>query len=87
MDKHKEKMAASNIPKPSASITGLLGLDADCAGYKELTLRERLLEEKSRIQRDASQRIRRINNALTELENTDAEEVVSRAQEVLRDVG
>lgn len=69
----------------SGGIAGCVGLDTD-AGYRELSLRERLMGEKARIQRDASARIRKINNALVELENTEAEDVVARAREVLNDV-
>jgi hypothetical protein len=67
------------------ALAGCVGLDAD-AGYREPSLRERLMGEKARIQRDASARIRKINNALVELENTEAEDVVARAREVLSDV-
>jgi hypothetical protein len=64
---------------------GTLGLAAEA--YRELSLRERLLADKARIQREASAKIRKINNSLVELENTEAEDVVARAREVLNDVG
>ncbi len=67
-----------------AGVMEATGLDAGC--YREPSLRERLTEQKASIQRQASAKIRKINNALTELENTDAEDVVARAREVLSDV-
>jgi hypothetical protein len=51
-----------------------------------VSLRDQILSEKSRISREAAQKIRKLDNSLKEIENTDAEEVVARAKATLAEV-
>jgi hypothetical protein len=55
-------------------------------GYRESTVLESLKSQKSRLTSEYNARMRRLNAAISEIENTEAESVIDRAKEVLRDV-